>query len=448
MGGLHVREPCLLEVLDVLDGDAIAVSLDTDEERRDDLFGFLRFVLSLLEEFVQTDTTVQLLLGGGIQIGTELGECGDLTVLGEFELHGTGDGGGGLVLSGGSDTGDRETDGNGGTLTLVEELGFQENLSIGNGNNIRGNVGGHISSLGLNDGKGGERSSTESNVHLGGTFQKTGVEVENISGVGLTTRRTTKQQRHLTVGNGLLRQIIVEDHGVLAVVTEVLSHGSTGVRSKELKRGGIGGGSGDNDAVVHGATFIELSDELGDGRSLLSDTDVDTGEGIGLGLLVDNCINGNGGLSGLTITDNQLSLSTSDGNQGIDGLESGKHRFGNGLTGDDTGGLDLGTRALYRFKRSSSVDGLSDTVHNTSEKFGTDGDIDDGSGTGHVVTFQNVTIITEDDNTDVVRFQVQSHPAETAGEHNHLSSLNVGETVDTGDTISDGDDGTGFGVLD
>merc|ERR1719343_733530 len=187
----------------------------------------MKLVLSLLEKFVQTNTTVQLLLGGGIQIGTELGKGGDLTVLGEFELHGTGNSGGGLVLGGGSDTRDGKTDRNGGTLTLVEEFGFQENLSIGNGNNVCGNVGGHISSLGLNNRKSSEGTSTKGTAHLGGTLQKTGVEVENISGVSLTTRRTTKQQRHLTVGDGLLGQIIIENHGVLSVITEVFTHGGT-----------------------------------------------------------------------------------------------------------------------------------------------------------------------------------------------------------------------------
>lgn len=39
---------------------------------------------------------------------------------------------------------------------------------------------------------------------------------------------------YLTVGNGLLGQVIVEDHGVLAVVAEVLSDRRTGVGRKEL----------------------------------------------------------------------------------------------------------------------------------------------------------------------------------------------------------------------
>jgi hypothetical protein len=43
-----------------------------------------------------------------------------------------------------------------------------------------------------------------------------------LAGVGLTSRRTTEKERHLTVGNGLLREIVVNDDGVLAIVTEVL----------------------------------------------------------------------------------------------------------------------------------------------------------------------------------------------------------------------------------
>ena len=57
------------------------------------------------------------------------------------------------------------------------------------------------------------------------------MEVENVTGVGLTSRGTTEQERHLTVGDGLLGEIVVDDDGVLAVVTEVLTHGGTSERS-------------------------------------------------------------------------------------------------------------------------------------------------------------------------------------------------------------------------
>ena len=50
--------------------------------------------------------------------------------------------------------------------------------------------------------------------------------------------------------------------------------------------------------------------------------------------------------------------------------------------------------------------------------------------------------------TDVVLLEVECHAAEAAGEDNHLPGLDVGKTVDAGDTISDGDDRSSLGVLD
>jgi len=65
--------------------------------------------------------------------------------------------------------------------------------------------------LGLNDGEGGQGSTTELLVHLGSTLEETRMEVEDVTGVSLTTRGTTEKEGHLTVSHGLLRQIIVDD---------------------------------------------------------------------------------------------------------------------------------------------------------------------------------------------------------------------------------------------
>lgn len=57
---------------------------------------------------------------------------------------------------------------------------------------VRGNVRRHITTLRLNDGQSSEGSATELVVHLRGTLEETRVQVEDITGVGLTTRRTTE----------------------------------------------------------------------------------------------------------------------------------------------------------------------------------------------------------------------------------------------------------------
>jgi len=53
-------------------------------------------------------------------------------------------------------------------------------------------------------------------------------------------------------------------------------------------------------------------------------------------------------------------------------------------------------------------------------------------------------IVTQDDNSDVVRLQVKGHTLDTGVELDHLTSLNFSETEDTGDTITDRDDRAEF----
>ena len=201
----------------------------------------------------------------------------------------------------------------------MEELGLEEDLTIGNGDDIGGNVSGHITSLGLNDGESGEGTGTVALVHLSCALKETGMEIENITGVSLTTRGSSEEEGHLSVGNSLLGQIVVDDEGVSGGVTEELTNGTSGVRSQELEGSGIGGGSSNDDSVLEGVSLLEESHDVGDGGSLLTNSDVDTVEGLGGvtglvdGLLVKDGIDSNGGLASLSITNNELTLSSANG---------------------------------------------------------------------------------------------------------------------------------------
>ena len=73
-----------------------------------------------------------------------------------------------------------------------------------------------MTNLGFNNGKGGKRTTPVSIRHFSGSLQETGVEVEHITGVSFTTRRSTEQQGHLSVGYSLFGQIVVDDQSVLA----------------------------------------------------------------------------------------------------------------------------------------------------------------------------------------------------------------------------------------
>lgn len=49
-------------------------------------------------------------------------------------------------------------------------------------------------------------------------------------------------------------------------------------------------------------------------------------------------------------------------------------------------------------------------------------------------------VIAQDDDTDVVCLQVERHALDSRVEFNHLTCLYLGETENTSDTITNGDD--------
>ena len=167
--------------------------------------------------------------------------------------------------------------------------------------------------------------------------------------------------------------LLVDDDGVLAVVTEPLANGAAGERSKVLERSGLGGSGGDNDGVLHGVVLLESLDELGDGGSLLTDGNVDAVKLLLLvatlvpSVLVQDGVESDSGLSGLTVTNDKLTLATSDGNHSVDGLETSLNGLTDGLTGQDTRGHKLGTASLGGVDWSLSVNGLTKSVDDTAE---------------------------------------------------------------------------------
>ena len=165
------------------------------------------------------------------------------------------------------------------------------------------------------------------------------MEVEHVAGVRLAARRAAQQQRHLAIGLGLLREVVVDDERVLAVLHPVLAHGATGVRGEVLERRRVAGRGGDDDGVLERAVLAQRLDRLGDGGALLADRHVDALHAEAT--LVDDRVDGHGGLAGLAVADDQLTLATTDRRHRVDRLDAGLHRLVHGLTTHDARSLDL-----------------------------------------------------------------------------------------------------------
>jgi hypothetical protein len=232
-----------------------------------------------------------------------------------------------------------------------------------------------ITTLGLNDGQSSQGTASVLVVHLGSTLEKSGVEIEDVTRISFTTWRTTEKKRHLTVSNSLLGQIVINNQSMSAVVTEPLADGASSEGSDVLKGSGLRGSSGDNDGVLHGVVLLEGLDELSNSRSLLSDGDVDAVELLCLVgaivplLLIQDGVESDGSLTSLTITNDQLTLTTSDRNHGIDSLETSLDGLIDRLSGKNTGSLELSTALLLGLNWALSIDWATESIDDTAKKF-------------------------------------------------------------------------------
>jgi hypothetical protein len=149
--------------------------------------------------------------------------------------------------------------------------------------------------------------------------------------------------------------------------------------------------------------------------------------------LVKHGVESDGSLTGLTVTNDQLTLTTADGNHGVDGLETSLDGLTDGLTGQDTGGLELSTAALSGLEGTLAIDGVTQGIDDTAEKSLTDGDVDlepladssraivlaathNLSGTLDGLALLDETVRTEKHDTDLAGLEVHAHALDTGGE--------------------------------
>ncbi len=269
------------------------------------------------------------------------------------------------------------------------------------------------------------------------------MEIEHVARIGFAARRAAQQQRHLAIGDRLLRQIVIDDEGGHAVVAEEFAHGAAGVGRQELQRRRLRRGGGDDDGVFHRALLFQRLDDLRHGRALLADGDVDAVElflfvagGVDA-LLVDDRVDRDGGLAGLAVADDQLALAAADRDQRVDRLEAGLHRLVHRLARNDARGLHFDAAAFDTLKRTLAVDRIAEAIDHTAEQTLSDRHVDDGAGPFDGVAFLDVTVVTENHDADVVGFEVQRHALDAAGEFDHLAGLDLVEAVDARDAVAD-----------
>src|SRR5262249_299116 len=287
--------------------------------------------------------------------------------------------------------------------------------------------------------------------HLGGALEQARMKVEHVARVGFAARRTTQQQRHLAVGNGLLRKVVIDDDRVHAVVAEILAHGAAAKRRQILHGRGVGRGRSDDDGIIKRALLFEDLHKLGNRRAFLPYRDINAVELdllIRLGvqrLLIKDGIERNCGLAGLTVADDQLALATADRDQSVDGFQAGGHWVVHGFARNNARRFHIDARTLLCLDWPFAVDRVAKRINHPAKQTLADRHIDDGAGTFDGLTFLDFAVVAENDDADVCELEIECHTAHAVLEFNQFASLHIVETIDSRNAVADGEHLADFG---
>ena len=206
-------------------------------ERDGHLLDRVRRVLRLLEQRHQALAAVELLARRRVEVGGEHRERLHRAELRQVDLERAGDRLHRLGHRRATHAGHRDADVDRRALVGVEQVGLQEDLAVGDRDDVGRDVGRHVVGLGLDDRQTGHRARAHLVGELRAALEQPAVQVEDVAGVGLAARRAAQQQRHGAVGLGLLGQVVEDDQDVLAVVHPVLADGRAGVGREVLEAG-------------------------------------------------------------------------------------------------------------------------------------------------------------------------------------------------------------------
>lgn len=163
-----------------------------------------------------------------------------------------------------------------------------------------------------------------------------------------------------------------------------------------------------------------------DGRALLADGDVDAADLLvhvaraPVVALVDDRVDGQSGLTRLTVTDDQLTLAAADGHHGVDGLVAGLHRLVDRLADHDAGGLQLEGAAAFGRDLAETVDRVAERVDDAAKVALADADGEHLTGALHRLALLDTAELAEDDRTDLALLEVEG---ETEGAVLELQQL-------------------------
>ena len=163
--------------------------------------------------------------------------------------------------------------------------------------------------------------------------------------------------------------------------------------------------------------------------------------------MVDDRIDGDGRLACLTVADDQLTLASSDGYHGVDGLDARLKGSVHAFSRDDSACHTLYFAVFVGLDRAFAVNGLSQRIHHASRHSIPYRNLYHTSGRLDRIAFIDVPGAAQEHHAYVIFFQIQHHAVHFAGEFQQLALHGVFQPMHARDAVRHLDDGTHIGHI-
>ena len=183
----------------VFDIDRIQITLCCGKDDDDLFFDRERLVLRLFQNLHQPPAAIQLCLCRFVEVASKLRERRKLAVLCEIEAQRAGHLPHRSNLRGPAYSRDGVADVDRRAHALMEQVGLEEDLAVGNRDDVRGNVGRQVAGLRFNDRQRCQRASAMLSIELGGSFEQARVQIEDVTWIRFAPRRPAQEQGNFTI---------------------------------------------------------------------------------------------------------------------------------------------------------------------------------------------------------------------------------------------------------
>ena len=152
--------------------------------------------------------------------------------------------------------------------------------------------------------------------------------------------------------------------------------------------------------------------------------------------LVDDGVNCNSGLTSFTVTNDEFALTATNGDHGVNSLDSCLHWLVHGLATHDAWSLNFYTTNDSANNVTLAVDWLAECVNNATQKRITNRNRQNTTGCFYWLAFFNAIGISENYSTNGVFVEVQSETNGSVFKLKQFVYCAIGKTRHAGDTVA------------